>query len=342
MTANKYKQHLLLASKLALGSCIAITIAEALHLDYATTAGSIALLTIMGTRWETIHLSLLRTATFFLTVAMMGMSLALFHNEVIAYGLFIFILVFSSHQMGWVSAVSVNAVIATHFMSEDNFTLHSVINEFCLVAIGISVALVINFFNQNYKRRQTITEYMRHTEEKLQDFLRNLSDSLKHPLTRSDIWTELFSLEKELEAFTAESHLYQGNALQSHSGYYVDYFQMRLLQCHLLCGLQEQLAQIREMPRQAHMIADYLSYLADYLVEANVPVKQMKKLEELFSVMQKEPLPATREEFESRALLYHVLIDLEKFLNYKTDFVEHMNEKQKEIYWKQHREKDFD
>lgn len=341
MTANKYKTHLLLALKLALGSCIAITIAEAMQLDHATTAGSIALLTIMGTRWETIHLSLLRIATFFLTATMMGVTLSLFHNEVIAYGLFIFLLVFSSHQMGWVSAISVNAVIATHFMSEDNFTLHSVINEFWLIVIGISVALVINFFNQNYKRRQTITKYMRHTEEKLQNFLRKLADSLEYPAVHTDIWTDLLSLEHELESFVTESLLYQGNTLQSHSEYYANYFQMRLLQCHLLCGLQEQLTRIREMPRQAQIISEYLSYLADYLIEANVPTMQMKKLEELFSIMQKEPLPGTREEFESRALLYHVLMDLEKFLNYKTDFVEHMDEKQKEIYWKQHQTREF-
>lgn len=37
--------------------------------------------------------------------------------------------------------------------------------------------------------------------------------------------------------------------------------------------------------------------------------------------MKKEPLPVTREEFESRALLYHILMDLEEFLIEKKRFV---------------------
>ena len=43
---------------------------------------------------------------------------------------------------------------------------------------------------------------------------------------------------------------------------------------------------------------------------------------ELFKQMENEPLPETRVEFESRACLYHVLMDLEDFLLIKKRYLE--------------------
>lgn len=64
------------------------------------------------------------------------------------------------------------------------------------------------------------------------------------------------------------------------------------------------------MPKQAKIIADYMMYLVDFVIEINAPDQQMEKLEEIFRQMKKEGLPVNREEFESRAVLYHVLMDL--------------------------------
>ena len=46
------------AAKIAVGSCGAISIAMALNLEYATTAGIITLLSIVPTKWDTLKLSL--------------------------------------------------------------------------------------------------------------------------------------------------------------------------------------------------------------------------------------------------------------------------------------------
>ena len=53
----------------------------------------------------------------------------------------------------------------------------------------------------------------------------------------------------------------------------------------------------------------------------------------IFDRMKLQPLPVTRKEFESRAMLYHILMDLEDFLLFKKQFVEHLSEEQKGIYW---------
>lgn len=47
-----------------------------------------------------------------------------------------------------------------------------------------------------------------------------------------------------------------------------------------------------------------------------------------------EGLPQTREEFESGAVLYHVLMDIEEFLKYKKTFINKLDEVQLKKYWK--------
>ena len=50
-----------------------------------------------------------------------------------------------------------------------------------------------------------------------------------------------------------------------------------------------------------------LCQLTTYVTKINIPPEQMKALDEIFKQMENEPLPKSREEFENRAMLYHVL-----------------------------------
>ena len=69
------------------------------------------------------------------------------------------------------------------------------------------------------------------------------------------------------------------------------------------------------------------------MVEINAPDAQLEQLTQIFQQMQHQPLPRDRQEFENRAILYHILMDIEEFLMLKKRFVETLDEKQKKIYW---------
>lgn len=43
----------------------------------------------------------------------------------------------------------------------------------------------------------------------------------------------------------------------------------------------------------------------------------------------------TTDDFESRAKLYHILMDLEEFLIFNRRFVEGLDERQRRIYWEE-------
>ena len=118
-----------------------------------------------------------------------------------------------------------------------------------------------------------------------------------------------------------EAYEYEGNTYDEDASYYAQYFAMRLNQCHVLHNLHYEMQKIKNVPDQAKVVVEYIRYLNQYVTELNDPVPQLQFLEEIVQRMKKEPLPVSREEFENRAVLYHILMDLEEFLIFKKRFV---------------------
>lgn len=330
MKAGKY---VAIALKTAIGSCVAILAAEQFHLEFASSAGIIALLTLINTRWDTLRLSAVRLLSFFAAVLLAWMIFSHMSREWITYGVFVFLLVGISLFVGWQNTMSVNAVIGTHFWTTQDFGAAAIWNEFCLVFIGITVAVVLNLFQRNQSRKKQILQDMRYVEARLQDILEMLADYLMQRENQADVWEEIAHLEEHLSHSMERAYEYDRNTFLPHTEYYNHYIEMRTRQCSMLQSLHWEIQKIRTMPSQALTIAEYMAYMKRFVEEKNVPKKQIERLRQVEDEFHRAPLPVTREEFEGRAVLYHIMMDLEEFLLYKKRFVESLSEKQKKIYW---------
>lgn len=332
---KEFKSLTLWAFKIAVGSCLAIYIAGAMHLESHIVAGSVTLLTIVTTKWETVKLSLYRLITFVITVALCWLFFQNTNSAWFAYGCFTFVMVIICGWMGWKATISVNALIAMHFLTIGDFSLDFVLNELMLVLIGITMAVILNLFNNNLDSKEEIIAGMRSVEQRLQIILKEMAMYLLNQEMQRNVWDDIVVLEADLEKYISSAYDYQNNTFQSHPQYYIEYFEMRSKQANILHNLHYEVKKIREMPKQAAVVAEYILYLEEYVVEINVPEAQMERLEGLFQDMKKEALPVTRAEFESRAILYHILTDLEEFLVVKRRFVDGMSDFQWKEYWKQ-------
>ena len=67
---HRLRKILLLSLKIGVGSSLAIYLAQRMALGYAVSAGTITLLTVMTSKWESLRLAGLRLATFLLTVVL--------------------------------------------------------------------------------------------------------------------------------------------------------------------------------------------------------------------------------------------------------------------------------
>lgn len=331
----KIKKMLLLSAKIGIGASVAIYIAQLLHLEYATSAGIITLLTVVTTKWETFKLSFLRLLTYAISVSVCWFIFHLVPNMWIEYGLFLFVIVFLGEWMGWRSTLSVNAVIGTHFLTTQDFSLNFLINELLLVVIGIIIAIVLNLVHINSTHESGIIKSMRHVEHQMKLILTELSAYLLQQSSGDSVWEDLLKLEKELDEYVELACEYQNNTFQSHPEYYINYFEMRMKQCGALHNLHSEMRRMRQMPKQAHIVADFIMEISKHVTEMNNPQKQIDEMENILEHLRNEPLPETHEEFENRAELYHVLLDMEEFLLYNKRFLEEINETQFKVYWKQ-------
>ncbi len=333
MEKNQHWKFILQAAKIGFGSALAMYLAHLFGLEFASSAGSITLLTILTTKWETVKLSIVRIITFGAAVVIAWASLTLFHSDWFAYGCFLMIMTLLCDYIGWRSALSVNAVIGMHFLDTLDFSPAAVANELYLLLIGISIALILNQFTNNRHRKKDIINWMKDAERRLQIIVMHLASYLSGRELETDVWEELRELEKLLMKYINEANEYQGNTFQSHPGYYIDYFEMRRNQCSVLSNLHMEITRIRKLPEESKHIAAYMTQMADYVVEKNVPTEQQQQLDELFAYMRKGGPITSPDDFENRALIFHILIDLREFLEYKSDFVANLDEEQKRRYW---------
>ena len=127
-------------------------------------AGSVALLTMVTTKWKTVKLSVARVVTFIISVLMALIIFSAVESEWMAYGIYVFFVVIIAEMLGWGATISVNALIGMHFLEVRDFEFDFIANEFMLVLIGITMALVLNLFYDYGSQRKALVENMRYTD----------------------------------------------------------------------------------------------------------------------------------------------------------------------------------
>ena len=331
---GKYRKMLLLSVKIGIGTCAAIYIAQLMNLEYPVSIGTVTLLTLMETKWETLKLSVNRLITLFMTLVLSWLIFWHIHNIPISYGMVLALVVLIAEYFGWRTTVSVNALVVSHLIMLDDFSIEAIRNEFWLVMIGIIIAVILNLFNLNLTHRRAIMANMRCIEKKMQVIMEELAGYLSGQEMSRSVWEDICELEKQIQEFIRDAEEYKENTFQSHPEYYINYFEMRNEQCMILNNLHYEMKRIRSMPKQAKVVAEFLQYLTKYITETNIPDRQIEKLKAIFADMKKEELPCTMEGFENRAMLFHILMDIEDFIFCKERFVEGLDAKQLKVYWK--------
>ena len=127
MNIVKEKRHLKRifkkALKIGVGSGLAIAAAHFMGLKNEIFAGTITLLTVLTTKWETIKLTMYRAVTFVFSVLVCWLVFNHLGGGWAEYGVFLIVMILFCECMGWGATISVNAVIGAHFFTEADFSI---------------------------------------------------------------------------------------------------------------------------------------------------------------------------------------------------------------------------
>ena len=321
-TDTKFFRSFLYSARLALASSCAVYAAHLVGLQFETQAGIICLFSMLTTRKDTIKVSISRIVSFIVTAVTAWCTFTYLGNQWMALGIYFMITVLVSEMMGWKAALSANLVAGCHFFSVNDFSEAVIVNEFFIVMIGIAFAVVFNFFYNDEWARYRLDKDMESVQQAMTEAMEDIAEYLSSRETNESVWDKLTALHLQLDEIIHRATDYEGNSLGKDADYYYQYFEMRKSQCSILESLHAEMDRIRYQPSQAKIITEFIYHISGYAAQKNDPQKQIDYLLEIFERMKKDALPASREEFESRAILYHILMDLEDFLLVNKQFLD--------------------
>lgn len=310
--------------KTGIGATIAMIIAASLGLKYGTAAGVIVILSVQSTRRQSIRIAIQRMGACLLALFLSTVLFNLFGYSALVFGLFLLIFIPFAARFRLNEGIVVSSVLVTHLLVEKSTAIYLIINEFLLMLIGVSVALVLNLYMPSIEKK--IKEDQAYIEECIREILRHMSVALRECAV-SIKEEELFNnLENRLRLGRERAYRNLNNSIFSDNSYYTKYMEMRFQQLNALKNMRRHFERFSISYKQTDMIADFTSKIADSIHEYNTAEGLLKNLQALRESFREMELPKNREEFENRAMLYQFLNDLEQFLLIKNEFKKYLNE----------------
>ncbi len=132
-------------------------------------------------------------------------------------------------------------------------------------------------------------------------------------------WDGLELIELELIFNEAESLAIRNveNHLLRKDEHHYRYFEMREKQFDILHRMLPIISQLDEHVPQRMMFSRFLEDLSAHVKEENTAYYYIEQLKEIREEMRDLPLPGTREEFETRAKLHHLMNEMSRYLDIK-------------------------
>lgn len=319
--------------KIAVGSLLSMAAAQALGLRYSSSAGVITLLSIQDTKRETIRVTARRLSAFLAAMVLGPVSFALAGYRPLAMG--IFLLMFTPLCMKWgiQEGISVNTVLMTHFLAEGSMGMADIANEALLLFVGTGMGVLLNLYIPG--SGTAIRSSQREIEEKFICLLRQMASGLEEPGENGGQTGGhgFQALEQALEQ--GERRAYEGmeNSLLTDTRYYLAYMGLRKNQFAILCRMGDCFSRMESTPDQASVVASLLTSVSNSFHERNNALDLLGELEQVKLQMKVQPLPVHRQEFESRALLYLSLLELEQFLVLKKEFALGLGREEIRRFW---------
>lgn len=308
--------------KTGLGVTAAIMLASWLGLKYAVAAGIIAMLSIQSTKRESIRIALQRMAASLMAIALAAIFFNLLGFLPAVFGAFLLAFIPLAVKLNLEQGIVVSSVLVTHLLVEKNTSLPLILNELGLMAIGVSLALLLNLYMPSIENR--IKEDQKLIEDSMKNILLRMAAALRsNDSTFSE--DQLFGkLEDRLRTTKTNAYRNLNNYLISDMSYYVEYTEMRRQQFKTLKRMKESFRRFFLAYEQTLMVADFTEKVSGDFYEQNTCENLLGELGALRDEFRKMELPATREEFENRAMLFQFLNDLEQFLMIKYEFMKNI------------------
>ncbi|SET59713.1 Uncharacterized membrane protein YgaE, UPF0421/DUF939 family [Salinibacillus kushneri] len=297
--------------KTAIGTPVAIFIAQLLQLENYISAGILVVLCIKVTRKRSVLASWHRYAACLLAMVFSFAVFELIGYHPLAIGVLLLLFIPATVKLHITEGIVTSSVIILHLYGSHSITLDLIWNEVILISVGIGTALILNLYMPSLE--DNLKNMQKRVEENFHVILKEIAHFLK---TGDESWTgsEFNEAAEDLEKASALAYQdVENHLLRSHHTYHY-YFRMRSKQFEVLERMLPLISRISSVNEQAKEMAIFFDELAEGIHPGNTAYIYLDKLKELREKFRQGELPKTREEFEIRASLFTLLNEIEQYL----------------------------
>ncbi len=304
--------------KLLCGSILAILLAQILNLQFAYSAGIITLLTIQDTKRATLTIALKRVVIFSIMTIIAAAVFFIMGYTLPAFGIIMIPYLFVCMKLDMKEAIAPIAVLCTHYISAESCSAGMILNEFLILGIGAGIGILLNLFIPDNKI--VMRQKLQLIEDKMREILSRMAIGIE--LHRDGDGPEgcFDEIDAMLKDLKREAKVYSNNHLMSSDDYYYEYVMMRMEQCRYLKQIYQDISSLSMVPEQSKKVADYFREIAAEFHETNNAEKLLEDLDLLYDYFRSDRLPESREEFENRALLFHIIESMRNLVVLKKQF----------------------
>lgn len=306
--------------KIIIAAGCGILIAHGLGLEFATSAGTIAILTIQPTKRETINTALGRLCAFIAAMIISYVSFRLFGFTLCAFFIYLIPYIFICQVYKWYSAMAMNSVLISHFVTQGTMGPAAVRNEVLLFSLGVGIGILANL--HLHKRVETIERLMAETDEQIIEILLRMSERILNREMVDDNEERFLVLKKHMEEAKEVAEENYNNQFASGDIYDMEYLVMRDKQCLVLYEMYKTVRLLETTPLTAQQLSEFLNTMAAVFQRGNNGRDVMEEFRAMDLYMKSQPLPVERKEFEDRARLFALMRNIEEFILIKMEFAD--------------------
>lgn len=317
--------------KIAVGSCLAIMIAQFFNVQYSASAGIITLLSIQDTKKATVRVAVKRALALIVAIGIAFLSFSLFGFTPYAFGIYLFLFAGTCIAAGLQDGIPMCSVLVTHFLIEKSMSPYWIKNEVLLMVIGAGIGIVLNLYMPRFTKQ--IRDAQAKIEWEIRIILKGLATFLADECSNFELSYDFAAIDAKVEAAIKQSIQDNDNMLFYDLRYFIIYMEMRKNQIAVLRQMLEQAEYMKSRPVQSAQVAALIDEILMTLRESNNARGLLTRLEDTRHHFRDSALPETRQEFEDRAILYGILNSIEQFLKFKEYFAANLTAEERKTFW---------
>ncbi|MBO5825237.1 MAG: hypothetical protein J6R03_01290 [Treponema sp.] len=296
--------------KMIFAAICSICVAQLFNLDFAISAGIVAILTIQPSKRETFSTAIARFYGFVIAIVISFICFKIFGITTLGFFVYLAIYVFICQKFRWYSAIAMNSVLISHFLSIGVMNFQTIVNESLIFLIGVLFGILVNLhLHKNVKEMNRLKNLL---TEQVQKIINRMSQRIIDQNLQNYDGKCFIQLNKDFYLAKEIADVNYKNQLKKDDSD-IKYLENLGNQIGILYEMYKRVKNIKTQPSTAKIISDFLQKVSlEYPIQNNELL--LNEFNSIWQEMKNRPLPQTRQEFEDRAELFTLLELIEEFL----------------------------